>query len=326
MIAGALFVIVISVVGVRLLHYSFAQTLAGSSEAESGVLSGGTTIISDAAASGGRAIQFGSPPPPIPAMPLGLFEPNNSGNYTFPVTPTYAMQYYGWYEGFQTADAQTAWSNGTEMFAELQSCGNPCDATTNIPLVDITSGKYDTYLTDYANAVKAFNHPVLLTFDHEMNGNWYPWGDTEVTPAQWIAAWQHVTSLISSIAPNASWVWALNVKVDGSNMSDYWPGNGYSNPHVNMVGLDGYLSQSGDSWNSVFAPNVTRIEAASGNAYPFMVTETGVTSADTNSLSQIDDLINGARSVNAKAVMYFDSNQWALTSGQQTEIINDIKP
>ena len=48
-----------------------------------------------------------------------------------------------------------------------------------------------------------------------------------------------------------------------------------------------------------------------------MVTETGVTSADTNSLSQIDDLINGARSVNAKAVMYFDSNQWALTSGHR---------
>jgi len=49
------------------------------------------------------------------------------------------------------------------------------------------------------------------------------------------------TSLISAIAPNASWVWAPNVKVDNSVMSSFWPGNGFSNPHVDYVGLDGII-------------------------------------------------------------------------------------
>src|ERR1700734_494084 len=66
---------------------------------------------------------------PVPAapLPLGLYQSSNNAQYSFPVTPAYAIQYYGWYEPFQTADAQAAWNTGTETFAELQTCGNPCN-------------------------------------------------------------------------------------------------------------------------------------------------------------------------------------------------------
>src|ERR1035441_872370 len=40
---------------------------------------------------------------PTAALPFGLFESSNNDQYSFPVPPAYAIQYYGWQEGFQTA-------------------------------------------------------------------------------------------------------------------------------------------------------------------------------------------------------------------------------
>lgn len=256
--------------------------------------------------------------------PFGLYESNNNAQYSFPVTPAYAIQYYGWQEGFQTAQAQTAWNTGTEVFAELQTCGNPC-GSTGISITNVTNGKYDAYLTNFANAVKAFGHPVMLTFDHEMNGSWYPWGDTEITPTQWIAAWQHVTTLISLTASNVTWVWAPNIEQGAASVSSYWPGIGYSNPQVNVVGLDGYFQNTGSTWANTFSKSVADLESASGGMYPFIVAETGVPSADSNNVSQIDNLVSGARSAGATALMYFDSGtKWLFTSTEQFEFIKDV--
>jgi beta-mannanase len=262
-----------------------------------------------------------------PAAPLrfGLYQSTNNAQYSFPVTPAYAIQYYGWYEPFQTADAQAAWNAGTETFVELQTCGNPCNASTSVPITSVINGTYDSYLVKFADAVAAFGHPVLLTFDHEMNGAWYPWGDTTITPTQWIAAWQHVTSVISSIALNATWVWVPNIEQGAASVASYWPGHGYVNPHVNVVGLDGYFQNSGSTWANTFSQSVTDVMAASGRIFPFIVAETGVPSSDSNGVSQIDNLVVGARSVGAAALMYFDSGtKWAFTPAGQSEFVNDV--
>lgn len=259
------------------------------------------------------------------ALPFGLYQNTNNLRYSFPVTPAYAIQYYGWQEGFQTAQAQAAWTAGTETFAELQTCGNPCDST-GIPISDVINGRYDGYLTNFATAVKSFRHPVMITFDHEPNGSWYPWGDTAITPATWIQAWQHVTSLISSIAPNVSWVWAPNIEQGAAPVASYWPGTGYANPHVNIVGLDGYFRTAGSTWANTFSPSVGDVESASGGRYPFIVAEAGVPSADSNNIAQIDNLISGARSAHAMALMYFDSGtEWSFTNAGQSEFISQVR-
>jgi Glycosyl hydrolase family 26 len=259
------------------------------------------------------------------ALPFGLFEGSNNDKYSFPVTPRYATQYYGWNENFQTADAKAAWNAGTEVFAELQTCGNPCN-TSSFPITNVIKGTYDPYLKNFAKEVAAFGHPVLLTFDHEMNGSWYPWGDTEITPTQWIEAWQHVTSLISSIAPNAIWVWAPNIEQGAAPVASYWPGHGYPNPHVSIVGLDGYLQNSGSTWANTFSQSITDVMTVSGRKYPFIVAETGVPSTDSNNVSQIDNLVAGARSAGAAALMYFDSStKWAFTPAEQSEFVNNVK-
>jgi Glycosyl hydrolase family 26 len=288
------------------------------------LVAGAAALLPTAAASAatGRTATLQTAPV---ALPFGLFESSNNDQYLFPVTPRYAIQYYGWYENFQTADAQAARKAGTETFAELQTCGNPCDSATSYPITNVINGTYDSYLENFANAVAAFGHPVLLTFDHEMNGSWYPWGDTEITPTQWIEAWQHVTSLISSIAPNAIWVWAPNIEQGAALVASYWPGNGYLNPHVSIVGLDGYLQNSGSTWANTFSQSITDVMTVSGRRYPFIVAETGVPSTDSNSVSQIDNLVAGARSVGAAALMYFDSGtKWAFTPAEQSEFVNDV--
>jgi hypothetical protein len=259
---------------------------------------------------------------PTKALPLGLYESDNQLDYTFPVQYSYAIQYYGWWEGFQSAEALNAWHRGITTFAELQTCGDPCDSK-GVPIRGVMDGLYDSYLRSFAEAVKAFHHPVLMTFDHEMNGGWYPWGHGKTSAKQWIAAWQYVTSRISAIAPNVRWVWAPNVEDGAASFNQYWPGIGYANPHVDLVGLDGYLIQ-GSTWANTFAPSVVAIQALAGGKYPFMVTETGVSATDTNSVAQIDDLVAGARSANSSALMYFNMDAqgvWSLTAAERSELI-----
>jgi Glycosyl hydrolase family 26 len=288
------------------------------------LVAGAAALLPTSAASvdTGRSAPLQTAPAPLP---FGLFESRNNDQYPFPVTRRYAVQYYGWYENFQTADAQAAWNAGTEIFAELQTCGNPCDSVTSYPITNVINGTYDSYLERFANEVAAFGHPVLLTFDHEMNGSWYPWGDTEITPTQWIEAWQHVTSLISLIAPNARWVWAPNIEQGAAPVASYWPGNRYLKPDVSIVGLDGYLHNSGSTWANTFSRSFTDVMTASGGRYPFIVAETGVPSADSNNVSQIGNLVAGARSVGAAALMYFDSGaKWAFTPAERSQFVSDV--
>ena len=193
-------------------------------------------------------------------------------------------------------------------------------------IADVIAGNCDTYLTDFADAAAAFGHPVLMTFDHEMNGSWYPWDATDggtstgVTPAQWIAAWNHVTSLISAIAPNVAWVWAPNIERGGFAVSAFWPGSG---GQVSYVGLDGYYVNTGTRWANRFQSSYLDVESASGGSCPFMVAETGIPAGDSNAVFQIDNLLSGARPAGAVAVMYSDKGAYAMTAAMQSKFVAD---
>ena len=76
----------------------------------------------------------------------------------------------------------------------------------------IAAGKYDGYLSAYAEAVRAYRHPVILSFGHEMNGNWYSWGYTHTSPAVFVAAWRHIVTLFRALgAQNVTWLWTVNI-------------------------------------------------------------------------------------------------------------------
>lgn len=113
------------------------------------------------------------------------------------------------------------------------------------PLADIIAGTYDGYITTWATAAKAAGIPIYVRFAHEMNHGWYPWGQPHVTPATYVEAWQHVVSLVRSIAPNVQFVWCISSQLTEAEGS-LFPGDTY----VDWVSMDGYNRDNAGQWRS----------------------------------------------------------------------------
>jgi Glycosyl hydrolase family 26 len=74
-------------------------------------------------------------------------------------------------------------------------------------LPQIVAGRFDYYITSWAEAIKAYKAPVYLRFAHEMNGTWYPW--SKYGPAEYVAAWRHLWTIFHRVgASNARFVWS----------------------------------------------------------------------------------------------------------------------
>ena len=78
--------------------------------------------------------------------------------------PDVVMYYSGWYVPFPSGFATTVADHGAAPLVQM----NP----SSISLAKIAAGQYDGYLSEYAEAVRAYGHPVIMSFGHEMNGNW----------------------------------------------------------------------------------------------------------------------------------------------------------
>jgi hypothetical protein len=106
-----------------------------------------------------------------------------------------------------------------------------------VSLAPIANGADDAYLMEVARQVASYAGVVYIRFGHEMNGNWYPWGQQ---PAEYIAAWRHLWHLFRTEgATNVRWVWAPDL-LNGlprpqwqQGVAAYWPGSRY----VDVVGV-----------------------------------------------------------------------------------------
>ncbi|MGE5765396.1 MAG: hypothetical protein ACM3ZF_16470, partial [Mycobacterium leprae] len=117
-------------------------------------------------------------------------------------TPNSVTWFSGWDQDFRTEAAAASWRRGMLPIVAWESRPNATDMSAysrnsvnpDYQLSDIISGRYDDYVRRYARAVAAFQLPVGLRFDHEMNGIWYPWAEqvNGNKPGEYIAAWRHV--------------------------------------------------------------------------------------------------------------------------------------
>lgn len=78
------------------------------------------------------------------------------------VSPNLVMYYSSWREPFNSGFASSAAKHSAVPLVQMNPAG--------ISLAAIASGQYDTYLTTFAEAVRSYGHPVVLSFGHEMNG------------------------------------------------------------------------------------------------------------------------------------------------------------
>ena len=74
-----------------------------------------------------------------------------------------------------------------------------------------------------------------------MNGNWYPWGTTHTTPADFVAAWRRIHNLFGQAGvSNVTWVWNPNdiFPVPQVQLKPYFPGNAYLAGALWLAGSD----------------------------------------------------------------------------------------
>lgn len=212
--------------------------------------------------------------------------------------PNVAAYYSGWYEPFQSRFATELSARNVVPLVQIDPTG--------INLAAITQGRYNSYLAAFAQSVRTFGHPVIISFGHEMNGGWYSWGNGRTSPAVFVAAWRHIVKVFRSWgAYNATWLWTVNSLAGGPGTAaaprPWWPGASY----VDWVGVDGYYYYSAESFTTLFGSTISAIRRFTRD--PVLITETAVAPA-AGKAAKIPGLFAGARSAGVLGVVWFDAN------------------
>jgi mannan endo-1,4-beta-mannosidase len=237
---------------------------------------------------------------------LGVYEPGTPGSYasidkfaqSIGRQPNIVLYYQSWLGQFQSGFATAALERGAKTLVQL--------STGKASMASIASGQYDAYWRSYADEVKAFRAQVILSFNHEMNGDWFSFGYKHTPPATFVAAWRHVVRIFRQQgAKNVTWMWTINI-VDpaGNKAADpdpWWPGSAY----VNWVGIDGYYYSWSETFASLFGPTIADVRERTQD--PILIAETGV-ALSAGQPEKFADLFNGVRTFGLLGFVLFDQD------------------
>jgi beta-mannanase len=210
--------------------------------------------------------------------------------------PNLAGYFSGWPETFKTGFATTALRHGAATLVQMDPTG--------ASVADMAAGHFDSYLRTYADAVRAFGHPVVIGFGHEMNAPWYSWGNGHVPPRTFVAAWRHLVDVFRQQgADNATWLWTIQADVRGSGpVAAWWPGANY----VTWIGIDGYYYLCSDTFATVFGGTIAQVRLFTRK--PVLLSETAVGPLAGQS-AKITDLFRGMASYGTLGLVWFDITQ-----------------
>lgn len=213
-------------------------------------------------------------------------------------------------------ELQNAYNNGYIMELTLQTG----DYNQDNAMYDILNGEYDDYFKRYAQAVAKFEHPVLMRFANEMNGDWciysaYHTGkDTEI----YKKCYRYIHDIFTEQgANNVLWVWNPNEKsfpdFTWNAMEMYYPGNEY----VDIVGLTGYNTGTyykGESWRSfdtIYSKLYAKYTAMFSQ--PLMITEFASSSIGGDKAAWITDMFKQLPKYPAiKVAIWWNGCDWAV--------------
>ena len=272
--------------------------------------------IHDRSTAAGSRAPAAPTPVTLPATPetyLGVYVPGVPDSYA-PVTaftaatgvrPRVSVYYSGWLEPFRTSFAATAAQHGVLPLVQIEPTG--------ISLNAIAAGKYDGYLSSYAEAVRDYGRAVILSFGHEMNGSWYSWSNRRSSPASYVAAWRHIVQRVPDSRDRER-----DLAVDGQHhrrarpasptLRPWWPGSSY----VTWVGIDGYYSTPSATFAPLFGPTIVAVRALT--SAPILIAETGAANTASQP-AQIADAFAGVRTYGLLGLIWFDAKgkqDWRL--------------
>jgi len=240
----------------------------------------------------------------VPASYLGLYSDGVPDSYagvtaftkSTGVKPDLVSYYSGWYEPFKTNFAAAAAREGAVPLVQIDPAG--------ISVASIAAGRYDAYLATYAQDVRAYRHPVILSFGHEMNGYWYSWGYQNTPATVFVAAWRHIVDVFREQgAQNVTWLWTINIihkRARVPSPGPWWPGSSY----VNWVGIDGYYYNNSNTFANLFGPTIAAVRGLTHD--PILIAETAILPA-ANQRAKISDLFAGIKLYDLLGFVWFDS-------------------
>ena len=156
------------------------------------------------------------------SQPFADCEGQRCGFIGFPLTPLENVRRHGSIPFFSWGSQRTP--NSLEQ--------------PGFQLRDLIDGNFDGFITEFAVKVRDWGHPFFLRFNHEMNGDWFPWseGVNGNRPGEYVRAWRHVHDIFTSVgAKNVTWVWCPN-STHRERMQGAYPGDDY----VDWTCLDGF--------------------------------------------------------------------------------------
>ena len=105
--------------------------------------------------------------------------------YKFPTSPLESIRQHG-------SIPVLSWSSQSIPSTKVEP---------DFQLSDVISGRYDSYIREFATAAKAWDHPFFLRFNWEMNGNWFPWheGVNGNQAGESVKAWRHVHDIFTAV-------------------------------------------------------------------------------------------------------------------------------
>jgi hypothetical protein len=184
-----------------------------------------------------------------------------------------------------------------------------------VSLAQVSAGAYDSDIRSYARQVRAFHCDVMLSFGHEMNGWWYPWGLPATTPRVFKAAWRHIHDIFAAErVRNVIWSWDPTHQYSQYKpgetaypAGEWYPGNKY----VDWIGIDGYVG-GGQTFRDVFGYQLRDIRRLTSK--PIYLAETGVGDG-AHETRQMANLFAGVRQWHLIGLIWFDinrKNSWSL--------------
>jgi mannan endo-1,4-beta-mannosidase len=235
---------------------------------------------------------------------LGVYEPTAPASFAqvrgFSARvrrkPNLVLYFSNWGEAFNAAFARTAYQNGAVPYIDIDP--------TKVSVAAIAAGLQDAFLRRYAASVRSYRHPVVISFGHEMNGRWYPWGYGHVPPGIFVEAWRHMVTIFrQSGADNVTWLWIVNHEAAREGpIQDWWPGDSY----VNWVGIDGYYILPYENFDSIFGSTIAAVRKLT--AKPLLISETAV-GPQAGRAAKVPDLFAGVRRHHLLGLVWFDKPQ-----------------
>jgi beta-mannanase len=191
----------------------------------------------------------------------------------------------------------------------IQNGRTPMISWGGTTTTDITSGKYDSYITAQAQAIKALNTPVFLRWFWEMDGNTF--AAQAVSPDAFKAAWVHIHQIFDSVGANkVAWVFCpTGYGFDKGVAQGFYPGDQWVD-WVAADGFNGYPVASGTSPTDFAATFSTFYAWGMAQNKPMMVAATGSVENGTTT-DKAKWIQNMARAVNTympgiRAICYLD--------------------